>query len=105
MTLGPFLFVAPLTLIGLIALPIIWFILRATPPSPKTAQLPSLRLLDDVEPNEETPDRTPWWILLLRLGAAALAILGLAQPIYAPNASPPGSETGPVLVVMDDGWT
>lgn len=105
MTLGPFLFMAPLTLIGLIALPIIWFILRATPPSPKTAQLPSLRLLDDVEPNEETPDRTPWWILLLRLGAAALAILGLAQPIYAPNASPPGSESGPVLVVVDDGWT
>ena len=105
MTLGPFLFIAPLTLIGLIALPIIWFILRATPPSPKTAQLPSLRLLDDVEPNEETPDRTPWWILILRLGAAALAILGLAQPIYAPNASPPGSETGPVLVVVDDGWT
>lgn len=105
MTLGPFLFMAPLTLLGVIALPIIWFILRATPPSPKTAQLPSLRLLDDVEPNEETPDRTPWWILLLRLGAAALAILGLAQPIYAPNASPPGSETGPVLVVVDDGWT
>mgnify|MGYP001796146258 CR=1 FL=1 len=105
MTLGPFLFMAPLTLIGLIALPIIWFILRATPPSPKTAQLPSLRLLDDVEPNEETPDRTPWWILLLRLGAAALAILGLAQPIYAPNAAAPGSETGPVLVVVDDGWT
>lgn len=105
MTLGPFLFMAPLTLLGLIALPIIWFILRATPPSPKTAQLPSLRLLDDVEPNEETPDRTPWWILLLRLGAAALAILGLAQPIYAPNAAAPGSETGPVLVVVDDGWT
>jgi hypothetical protein len=96
---------APLTLLGLIALPIIWFILRATPPSPKQAQLPSLRLLDDVEPNEETPDRTPWWILLLRLGAAALAILGLAQPIYAPNASPPGTESGPVLVVVDDGWT
>ncbi|MEL7162195.1 MAG: Sip1-related alpha-galactosidase, partial [Bacteroidota bacterium] len=48
--------------------------------------------------------RTPWWILLLRLGAAALAILGLAQPIYAPNAAAPGSETGPVLVVVDDGW-
>ncbi|MEM7327350.1 MAG: DUF4159 domain-containing protein [Pseudomonadota bacterium] len=105
MTLGPFLFMAPLTLLGLIALPIIWYILRATPPSPKQAQLPSLRLLEDVDPKEETPSRTPWWILLLRLGAAALAIFGLAQPIYAPNANPNADTSGPVLVVIDDGWT
>ncbi len=105
MTLGPFLFMAPLTLLGLIALPIIWFILRATPPSPKQAQLPSLRLLDDVEPQEETPARTPWWILLLRLGAAALAILGLAQPIYAPGSNRATVEADSVLVVIDDGWT
>ena len=89
MILGPFLFMAPLALLGLIALPIIWYVLRATPPSPKQEALPSLKLLDDVEPREETPARTPWWILLLRLGAAALAILGLSLPIYAP-----GAETG-----------
>lgn len=105
MTLGPFLFMAPLTLLSLIALPIIWYILRATPPSPKQAQLPSLRLLEDVDPKEETPSRTPWWILLLRLGAAALAILGLAQPIFAPNADRAAATDGPVLIVMDDGWT
>lgn len=105
MTLGPFLFMAPLTLIGLIALPVIWYILRATPPSPKSAQLPSLRLLDEVEAKEETPARTPWWILLLRLGAAALAILGLAMPIYAPGNQPSDAPDGPVLVVIDDGWT
>ena len=105
MTLGPFLFMAPLTLLGLVALPIIWYILRATPPAPKLAQLPSLRLLDDVEPKEETPARTPWWILLLRIGAAVLAIIGLAQPIYAPNADQNSEASGPVLVVMDDGWT
>lgn len=105
MTLGPFLFMAPLTLLSLIALPIIWYILRATPPSPKQAQLPSLRLLEDVDPKEETPSRTPWWILLLRVGAAALAILGLAQPIFAPNADRGAAADGPILVVMDDGWT
>ena len=105
MTLGPFLFMAPLTLLGLIALPIIWFILRATPPSPKPAQLPSLRLLEDVDPKEETPARTPWWILLLRLGAAALAILGLAAPIYAPGTQQSDTPDGPVLVIIDDGWT
>ena len=71
MTLGPFLFGAPFALLGLIALPVIWYILRATPPAPKEASLPSLRLLDDLVPRDETPARTPWWILALRMIAAA----------------------------------
>ena len=105
MTLGPFLLGAPLALIGLFALPVIWFILRATPPTPQQAELPSLRLLDDLDPQEETPARTPWWILLLRLAAAAAAILGLALPVYAPGAQRADAPDGPVLVVIDDGWT
>ncbi|MEQ9314343.1 MAG: DUF4159 domain-containing protein [Henriciella sp.] len=103
--LGPFLFGAPLALLGLIALPVIWYILRATPPAPKDAELPSLRLLDDYVPQEETPARTPWWILLLRLLAAAAIIIGLSQPVYAPGASPNNETSGPVLVVLDNGWT
>ena len=104
MTLGPFLFLAPWALIGLIALPIIWWLLRATPPMPKEADLPSLRLLDGVEPYEETPAQTPWWVLLLRLTAAALAMIGLAQPIYAPGAETRDTEQGALLIVVDDGW-
>lgn len=104
MTLGPFLFLAPWALIGLIALPIIWWLLRATPPMPKEADLPSLRLLDGVEPREETPAQTPWWILLLRLTAAALAMIGLAQPIYAPGADTRETDQGALLIIVDDGW-
>ncbi len=105
MTLGPFLFLAPLALVMLVALPIIWWILRATPPMPQEAALPSLRLLDGVEPSEETPAHTPWWILLLRLAAAALAIIGLSGPIYAPGTTADAGEDGPLLIVIDDGWT
>ncbi len=105
MTLGPFLFMAPLALLGLIALPVIWYILRATPPAPKLADLPSLRLLDDVDPREETPARTPWWLWLLRLIAATAVIIGLSRPIYAPGTMPDAASNGPVLVVVDDGWT
>ncbi|WP_300395500.1 DUF4159 domain-containing protein [Henriciella sp.] len=105
MMFGPFLFGAPLALLGLIALPVIWYVLRATPPAPQEADLPSLRLLDDVTPRDETPARTPWWILLLRMLAAAAAIIGLSQPVYAPGASPESEASGPVLVVVDNGWT
>lgn len=105
MTLGPFLFTAPMALLGLIALPIIWYVLRATPPAPKQAELPSLRLLDDLDPREETPAQTPWWVLLLRMLAAAAAIIGLSLPIYAPGARSGAPTEGPVLIVIDDGWT
>lgn len=104
MILGPFLFLAPLALLGLIALPVIWWLLRATPPMPKEAELPSLRLLDGVNPRDETPARTPWWILLLRLCAAAFAMIGLAQPVYAPGAGTRQDDQGALLIVVDDGW-
>ena len=84
--IGPFLLGAPLALFALLALPLIWWVLRATPPAPKEAELPSLRLLEGAEPVEETPARTPWWVWLIRTLAVIAAILGLSQPVWAPGA-------------------
>lgn len=103
MSLGPFLFLQPWALLGLLALPILWLLLRATPPEPKRFALPSLALLDDLKPEEETPARTPWWLLLLRMLALALAILGFARPTWSPNAQV--NTVGGTLIVVDDGWT
>ncbi len=103
--LGPFLLGEPWALAALAALPIIWWILRATPPAPKDVELPSLRLLEGVEPREETPARTPWWVWLIRTLAVAAAILGLAQPVYAPGARTETADgTGSLLIVVDNGW-
>ena len=103
MSLGPILFLQPWALLGLLALPILWLLLRATPPEPKKFALPSLALLDDLKPDEETPARTPWWLLLLRLLALLLAILGFARPTWAPNQQ--ANASGATLIVVDDGWT
>ncbi|MEZ6028834.1 MAG: DUF4159 domain-containing protein [Hyphomonadaceae bacterium] len=103
MSVGPFLFLQPLALLGLLALPVLWFLLRATPPEPKRFALPSMALLDDLKPEEETPARTPWWLLLLRMIALALAVLGFARPTWAPNAQAPTD--GGTLIVVDDGWS
>ena len=46
-------------------LPVIWWLLRFTPPRPQTLALPALRLLLDLVNREEQPDRTPWWLMLL----------------------------------------
>ena len=99
---GPLAFAAPWLLLALPALPVLWWLLRVSPPAPKTQSFPALRLLQDLPPTEETPHRTPWWLLLLRLAAAALLVIGLARPVWQPQAG--GGGTGPLLVAIDDGW-
>ncbi|HET8728172.1 MAG TPA: DUF4159 domain-containing protein, partial [Alphaproteobacteria bacterium] len=84
------------------ALPIIYWLLRVTPPAPRRLQFPAIRLLRDLITREETPDRTPWWLLLLRLLLAALLIVALARPLLNPGAELPGS--GPILLAVDNGW-
>ena len=96
------IFVAPLALVALVALPLLWWLLRVTPPAPRREIFPAISLLLGLHPTEETPARTPWWLLLLRLVAAALVILALARPVLDSAGSMAGS--GPVLLVIDNGW-
>ena len=92
------IFAAPWLLLALAALPLLWWLLRVTPPSPVTQNFPAIRLLAGLRSAEETPARTPWWLLLLRMAAAALIIVGLARPILDAAAGPPGA--GPLLLVV-----
>jgi hypothetical protein len=96
------IFTAPWVLLGLAALPGLYFLLRLTPPSASRIAFPPLALLRGLPPAERTAQRMPVWLLLLRLAAAALVILGLAGPALHPPPALPGS--GPVLLVIDNGW-
>jgi hypothetical protein len=100
--IGPLAFAAPWLLLALPALPLLWWLLRVSPPAPRSQAFPAIRLLQDLPPVEETPHRTPWWLLLLRLAAAALLVLGLARPVWQPGIG--GAGAGPLLLVLDDGW-
>ena len=96
-------FETPLALWGLLALPVIWWLLRFTPPRPQTIKFPPLRILLGMKQQEETPDKTPWWLLLLRLALAAILILAVAHPKNSEkNMAAQGS--GPLLLIVDDGW-
>ncbi len=80
----------------------LWWLLRVTPPAPRRVRFPALRLLLGLVPREETPAKTPLWLILLRMVLAALIILALAHPLLNPNARLAG--TGPLVLVVDNGW-
>ena len=101
--LGGIGFTAPWLLVALAALPILWLILRAVPPAPIRRRFPGVALLLGLTDADAVSDRTPWWLMLLRMLAVALVILGLAGPVMNPQTER-ARESGPLLVVLDGTW-
>ncbi|WP_417416373.1 DUF4159 domain-containing protein [Hoeflea sp.] len=99
----PFAFGAPAILFGLLALPVIWWLLRLTPPRPQAEPFAPLAILARVLKPEETPARSPWWLTALRLLIAALVILALAEPVLNPRDRALSSG-GPLALIIDNGW-
>jgi hypothetical protein len=102
LTLGPLAFGAPWVLLALVILPVIWWLLRVTPPAPKRVVFPAVRLLLGLQQGEETPARTPLWLLLLRMLIAALIIFALADPYLNPQSA--GLKKSAVVIVVDNSW-
>jgi Domain of unknown function (DUF4159)/Aerotolerance regulator N-terminal len=99
----PLGFAQPLVLLGLLSLPILWWLLRLVPPRPRRIDFPPTRLLFEIAPKEETPARTPWWLTLLRLTLAALVIIAAAGPMWNPPLAT-ADRAAPLLILLDDGW-
>jgi hypothetical protein len=59
-------------------------------------------LLLGLKDDESVTDRTPWWLLLLRMLAVAAVIAGLAGPVLNPQQERGGS--GPLLILLDASW-
>ena len=90
-------FLAPLVLLGLLTLPIVWWILRISPPKPREQIFPPLRILEGVQAEEETPAGTPLWLLVFRLLMVALVALALAQPIITSQQTE--TQSRPTLMI------
>jgi len=103
LSLGSLAFATPGMLALLLVLPAIYWLLRLIPPLPRLVHFPAIRLLVGLEPTEQTPMKMPWWLLLLRMLLAAALIFAVARPVLNPQADLPGR--GPLLLVIDDGWS
>jgi hypothetical protein len=103
MTGFPLGFAQPLVLLALLSLPVLWWLLRLIPPQPRRINFPPTRLLFDIAPREETPQRTPWWLTLLRLTLAALVIIAAAGPLWNPPVATTSAKAQLALLI-DDGF-
>ncbi len=101
LSLGFISFATPWALAAAAALPLVWLLLRLTPPSVRQINFPAIRLLFGLDPTKRSAAHTPPWLLLLRVGILLLALLGLADPILNIRQS---DGSGPLIVVVDNGW-
>lgn len=95
------IFLTPLALLGLLTLPLVWWLLKATPPKPRKQTFPAIQILRSLHPKETDAARAPLWLLLIRLAALTLLVLGLAQPLLPGNRLP-STGHGPIALVLDD---
>jgi Domain of unknown function (DUF4159)/Aerotolerance regulator N-terminal len=102
LALGSIAFASPWLLAALAALPIVWWLLRVTPPAARRITFPAVRLLLGLMPRDETPARTPLWLVFLRTALAALVIVAVAHPLINPQKRLPG--TGTIVLIVDNGW-
>ena len=86
MTLGPIAFLSPWLLAGLLALPVIWWLLRTIPPRPRRLEFPPTRILVGIENREKTPAQTPWWLTLIRMRRPRSSSWRWPSPCSIPTA-------------------
>ncbi len=95
-------FVTPWLLLGLVLLPILWLLLRAVPPAPLRRIFPPVILLLGLKDDDSQSDKTPWWLMLLRIAAVAALIVGFAGPVL--NPQPQDGRDAPLLILFDASW-
>ena len=102
LSLGVLSFAVPWALAALAALPVIWWLLRLTPPAPHRLRFPPVRLLLALVSRQESTATSPPWLLILRLALAGAVIFAAAHPLL--NASAAFRGAGPLVLLIDDGW-
>ncbi len=101
----PLTFAEPLLLLGLLSLPVLWWLLRVMPPRPRRIEFPPTRLLFDIRPKEETPSRTPWWLTAVAPGRRGAGHPGRRGPdLESANRRLPAA-SAPLVILLDDGWS
>lgn len=77
-------------------------IMRSVPPRPKEEDFPFIRLLFDLDSDEQEADKMPWWQRAVNYGAVSAIAIAAAGPHL--NQAPSFEGEGPVLIAVDNGF-
>jgi Domain of unknown function (DUF4159)/Aerotolerance regulator N-terminal len=96
----PLSFAFPWILAVLAGLPLLWRILRTAPPPPRMVRFPGIFFLQGLHTRQETPGRTPLWLVLLRTVLISVLVLAASGPMWRDrHAAPPADR--PLLLLLD----
>ena len=105
MSLGPFLLHAPWALLGLVLLPLLWWLIRHLPPPPRRMWFPPLHLLEGLHSAARVLQTPNPWLLLLRMSICVLLLAALADVSFRSGGlSQRAGAESTRLIIMDDGW-
>jgi len=99
-----FSFYHPLYLISLLLLPLIYFLIKLTPPQPHVILFPPISILKKLVPAEKTPKNSPLLLFIVRLFLVGAIITALAGPYYQ-ISDKVIINNQPLLIVVDDSWS
>jgi len=102
--LSQFSFVSPWAFSTLLFLPLLWYVLKTTPPKPKVIPFPAVRLLQELTSQRLLAARTPWWVLLLRGLLLLCLIIALAGPVLNATQSNQTNQV-PHIILIDNDWS
>lgn len=90
-------------LAALLVLPLLWWLLRLTPPRPKRILFGAFPLLKGLVADQQITARAPIWLWVLRLGMAAIVILAASGPHWQSDQGEEGNNDGaPLILITDD---
>ena len=98
------IFLYPWILLLALLMPILWWIMRITPPRAKTIIFPAFFLLKDLKGEASSTAHAPWWMVLLRTSLLLAFIIAFSEPIINPSTDIVLPKKGTVLLVVDNNW-
>lgn len=86
---------------ALLALPLLYWLVRLFPPRPKVIDFPAIRILLGLQTGTPPAQTPPWWLVLLRVLLATLLIVAVAGPRLVPQTHDSQNQ---VVLLVDNSW-
>ncbi len=95
-------FANPWLLSLILSLPLLWWILKILPPKPKELDFGGCYFLNDLKTTEKAAQKTPWWVLLIRICIIAFIITAFSAPHEKITHYQPNDNT--TIIIIDNDW-